>query len=175
MNKTSYVFTDISLNVPNKNRLVVVRESNGVLRKGEFNEREKMLQVYFPKKDKSIHTPKLFDQIQLEECLRQKNYLVVLKKACLRYEPNDPEYLRISHRVFEYINEQRDYDILDSTRFYGPMIFYLAWFNKMDHIIAFLLDETRIEDCTEVINLYQIINEKKNSEIYIKPIDFIQV
>jgi hypothetical protein len=30
---------------------------------------------------------------------------MVLNKACLKFEPNDPEFIRVTHRVYEYINE----------------------------------------------------------------------
>lgn len=46
--------------------MVVVRESNGLLRKADYDEREKMLQVYFPRLKKTMHTPQLFKSLNLE-------------------------------------------------------------------------------------------------------------
>ena len=46
--------------------MIVVREANGVLRKADFDEREKMLQIYFPKFGKPNHVPKMFDPLHLE-------------------------------------------------------------------------------------------------------------
>lgn len=46
--------------------MVVVREPNGVLRKADYDEREKMIQIYFPKSDKPKYTPKLFEPLNLE-------------------------------------------------------------------------------------------------------------
>jgi small subunit ribosomal protein S22 len=46
--------------------LIVVRESNGILRKADHPEREKMLQVYFPKEGKSNYVPKMFEALNLE-------------------------------------------------------------------------------------------------------------
>ena len=46
--------------------MVVVRESNGLLRKADHDEREKMLQVYFPRLKKTMHAPQLFKPLNLE-------------------------------------------------------------------------------------------------------------
>jgi hypothetical protein len=46
--------------------MIVVRESNGTLRKADHSEREKMLQVYFPKEGKSNYVPKMFEALNLE-------------------------------------------------------------------------------------------------------------
>jgi small subunit ribosomal protein S22 len=44
----------------------VVRESNGTLRKANFDEHEKMLQIYFPKDGKPNYLPKIFEALNLE-------------------------------------------------------------------------------------------------------------
>lgn len=46
--------------------MIVVRESNGTLRKAINDEREKVLQIYFPRKGKTTHVPLMFSQQQLE-------------------------------------------------------------------------------------------------------------
>lgn len=46
--------------------MIVVRETNGVLRKADYSEREKMLQVYFPQKGKSNNVPHMFESKNLE-------------------------------------------------------------------------------------------------------------
>lgn len=173
--KSDYVFTDISLNVPNKKRMIVVRESNGVLRKATEQEHEKMLQVYFPQEGKPNYMPSMFKPENLEECLKLKHYLMVLNKACLKFEPNDPEFIRVTHRVYEYINEVSDFDVLYSTRFFGPMVFYLCWFKKLDNFIAHLIETSNIDDCVRVITLYSLINEQKINENSTNPLDLIKV
>ena len=44
------VFTDISFGVHDRERLVVVREADGTLRQAEWEERDRVNQIYFPKK-----------------------------------------------------------------------------------------------------------------------------
>lgn len=45
-----YVFTDISYSIPHRERFIVVREPSGTLRKASWEERDRMIQIYFPKK-----------------------------------------------------------------------------------------------------------------------------
>ncbi len=49
-----------------KKRSIVVRETNGVLRKANQNEREKMIQVYYPKPGKPSYIPEMFNPLRLE-------------------------------------------------------------------------------------------------------------
>jgi len=104
----------------------------------------------------------------------------LLNKASLKYEPNDPEYIRVTHRIFEYINEVKDFDALHSTRFFGPMVFYLCWYNKLDNLIAHLIENSNMEDCVRVMNIYYILNENDaKSKLYssnkTEAIDLIKV
>lgn len=101
--------------------------------------------------------------------------MLILNKACLRYEPDDPEFIRVTHRVYEYINEQQDFGILHSTRFYGPLLFYLAWFKKVENIIAHHLNNSLIDECAEIISLHSIVNEVGTKQVFNSPIEFIQV
>ena len=49
-----------------QNRAVVVRESDGILRHADHKERDRILQVYFPRVDKMYLLPKLFEETMLE-------------------------------------------------------------------------------------------------------------
>lgn len=112
---------------------------------------------------------------ECQECLKKKHYLIVLNKACVRYEPNDPEFNRITHRVYEYINEKSEFGILHSTRFFGPMLFYLVWFKKVERIFAFLLENGQVEECSDIINLYNIVHEIKRQEVNMQSLEAIKV
>lgn len=84
--------------------------------------------------------------------------MILLNKACVQFEPNDPDFVRVTHRIYDYINEVKDYKLLYSTRFFGPMLFYLAWYKKLDNLIAYFLKEINISDCVDVIKLYLILH-----------------
>ena len=78
----------------------------------------------------------------------------------MRFEPDDPDFLRITHRVYEYINQARDYDVLYSSRFFGPMVFYLAWHKKLDHLVAHLLNNRdHLQDSVKVARLHYILHD----------------
>lgn len=167
LTNTKYMFIDISMNIPEHKRMIVVREANGTLRKADYPEREKVLQVYYPKEGKTNYVPSMFQPDNLEKCLELKKYLLLLKTACNKFEPNDSEFIRITHRTYEYINETKDFDHLISTRFYGPMVFYLAWYKKLDNLISHLINKSNIDDCVDIIKLYLIVHgqESKTSKL----------
>lgn len=83
----------------------------------------------------------------------------MLNNACIKFEPNDPEFIRVTHRVYEYINEVKDYEVLHSSRFYGPMVFYLAWYKKLDSLVAYSINKGNISDCVDFVKLYLILHE----------------
>jgi len=159
LTNSKYMFIDISMNLPDDKRSIVVRETNGTLRKANYDEREKMLQTYFPKKGNTNYVPQMFEPAQLEECLKQKKYMILLKKACNIFEPNDPNFLRVTHRIYQHVSEAKDFDILHSTRFFGPMVFYLAWNNQLDHLLAHMLNNANVPDALSIIRLFFILKE----------------
>ena len=85
--------------------------------------------------------------------------MLLLNKACLTFEPNDPEFIRVTHRIYEYINSAKEYEILSSTRFFGPMVFYLTWYKKLDNIMSYYLRNSKLDDCMDVIRLHSILHE----------------
>ena len=100
---------------------------------------------------------------------------MLLNKACVRFEPSDPEFNRITQRVYEYVNETGDYEELYSTRFYGPMLFYLAWFRKVDRIVAWMLEKSRIDECAEIVCLYRIVHDVRTETVHKSKLDLIRV
>jgi small subunit ribosomal protein S22 len=108
--------------------------------------------------------------------LKHKHYLLVLKKACLYYEPDDPDFIRVTHRVYEHINETREYELLHSTRFFGPLVFYLAWYDKPDNLLTHLqsLSPQRDNDIIQILKLYEIIHGKEKSIKYKELNDKVQ-
>lgn len=60
------VITDISFGVENHDRLIAVREPDGTLRHADWDERQRMNQIYFPVKGREVVTPKMFENEYLE-------------------------------------------------------------------------------------------------------------
>ena len=104
--------------------------------------------------------------------------MIVLNKACVRFEPDDPEFIRITHRCYEYIDKAGDHDFLHSTRFFGPLVFYLTWYKKLENLIAYMLNMSRLSDCVDVIRLYSLVHPREEASFIEKSksdLDLIKV
>ena len=62
-----YLFTDITYGVHDRDRLIVSRDPCGTLRQASWNERDRLNQIYFPRKGRRIKAPVLFDLDVLSE------------------------------------------------------------------------------------------------------------
>ena len=62
-----YMFTDITYGVHDRDRLIVSRDPCGTLRQASWNERDRLNQIYFPRKGRRIKAPVLFDLDVLSE------------------------------------------------------------------------------------------------------------
>ena len=63
---SNFIFTDVTYGIKNKDRIVVVRESNGTLRTANNDERKRMLQIYFSEEGRDIFPSKMFFGEHLE-------------------------------------------------------------------------------------------------------------
>uniref|UniRef100_A0A6M2CT39 Putative 28s ribosomal protein ovary overexpressed n=1 Tax=Rhipicephalus microplus TaxID=6941 RepID=A0A6M2CT39_RHIMP len=155
---SSYIFTDISYGYKNRERLIVVREPEGVLRTANWEERERMLQTYFSNKDKSFYMPKMFEPGYLQDVLDKQWYRFVLDRACIQFEPDDAEYIRVTHATYDHIDAKRGFHELRSTRHFGPMAFYLAVVGKVDNLLIDLLQREMIDDTGHLLRLFYHIH-----------------
>lgn len=63
------VFTDITYGVHDRERIIVVREPDGMLRDARWEERDRMNQVYFPKAERKLDIPAIFETEKLKVVL----------------------------------------------------------------------------------------------------------
>ncbi|RWS28206.1 28S ribosomal protein S22-like protein [Leptotrombidium deliense] len=160
-----YVFTDISLGFNDRNRLIVVREPNGVLRRANRQERYRMNQIFYPRQGRTIELPKMFEDENFEEVLDRHEYLFVLERICLQLEPDDPLYIKLTHKTYDHIDTNAKYDLLRSTRQFGPMVFHFAYNNKIDGLLIDAIDRHLISDACKIIKLYYTIQNREASLI----------
>lgn len=73
--------------------------------------------------------------LSVQELLDKKEYLFILDRACAQFEPDDPEYHRVTHATYDRIDEEKDFEILRSTRHFGPLAFYLVFNRNMDNLL----------------------------------------
>ncbi|CAF1657431.1 unnamed protein product [Adineta ricciae] len=155
---SKHLFIDISLGVPIRDRLIVARDVDGTLRTATLDEKRRMRQIYFPISGRELVMPKMFEEEQLEKILERRDYQLILDRACIQFEPDESEYIRVTHRTFEHIDKTNSYDVLRSTRHFGPMAFYYVWFKKVDRLMSDMLSRNLINDAVSLLQLYAIIH-----------------
>ena len=99
----------------------------------------------------------------------QGEFEFVLDRACLQFEPDDPEYHRITKEVYSYVNKLRKFDALRSTRHFGPLAFQLAWENNIDTLLLELIESENIEEAGQLVRLYHKLQpDAKSGQVEIE-------
>ncbi|KAI0225680.1 28S ribosomal protein S22, mitochondrial [Lamellibrachia satsuma] len=163
-----YVFTDISYNLPDRSRSIVVREPSGKLRMATHDERDRMLQVYFPVPGRMYNIPEMFQEENIEKLLREGKYEYVLDRACIQFEPDDGNYIRVTQRTYEHIASLGEYDQLRSTRHFGCMAFYFAYYKKIDGLLVDMIQRDFLGDAADLVRLYHILHPNCESAQQVK-------
>ncbi|XP_046742511.1 28S ribosomal protein S22, mitochondrial [Diprion similis] len=158
-----FVFTDITYGIPNVERFIVVRDPDGILRNADARERHRMNQIYFPLEGREVDVPKLFQENYLMDLLVREEYEFILDLACVQFEPNDPEYHRVTETVYSHVNNLKHFNHLRSTRHFGPLAFHLAWKGNVDNLIQENIQTSRLDDAVLVIQLYYKIHPTAKS------------
>lgn len=152
--KHKIMFVDIGHGYSNRNRLMSVREPDGTLRFPTHEERARLNHIFYPSEVKSIDIPKMFEGDNLVALLKRKEYKYILDRACIQFEPDDPRYVEVTSRVYEFINNKGDHDMLRSTRHFGPMSLYLAYNHQADDLIVEMLSKDLVEDAAKLVKIY---------------------
>lgn len=151
--KNRVVFVDITTRASHRNRFMTIREPNGLLRYPTLEERSRYTHMFYPGQGQ-IDIPKMFSGEHLEALLKRKEYVYVLDRACVQFEPDDPIYVQVNQRVFRRVNEKKDFEMLRSTRHFGPMCLRLAHDNQIDNLLAYMQSKEQLDDCVKLIKLY---------------------
>jgi small subunit ribosomal protein S22 len=83
----------------------------------------------------------------------------------VQFEPDDPDYQAVTREVYEYINREKHFDILRSTRHFGPMVFHLVWTSNIDNLLCEMIETSRIKDAALLIRLYHKIHPTAKSTV----------
>lgn len=153
------MFIDITPGQTNKSRLMSVRESDGTLRYPNHDERSRLNHIFYPQESRTIDPPKLFEDKYLQGLLQRRQYVYILDRACIQFEPDDPRYVAVTSKVYDYIDEGRDYDHLRSTRHFGPMCLYLAYNKRADNLMSEMTSKGYKEDAEKLVKLCKICQE----------------
>ncbi|XP_059483245.1 small ribosomal subunit protein mS22 [Neocloeon triangulifer] len=156
--KSTYIFTDITFGLSDQERLIVKRDPEGTLSKATWEERDRINQLYFPFPGRKWIMPKMFEPEYLEDLLKREEYMFILDRACVQFEPNHPDYIDCTQKTYEYINEKKAFDKLRSTRHFGPMAFHLASTKQIDNLVLECLQKERIDDAARAVQLLHLIH-----------------
>jgi len=155
---SKFVFSDITFGLKDRERVVTVRDIDGNLRNAPWDVKERMNQIYNPREGRKVVTPAMFKEANLERMMKEKKYQYVLDRACCQFEPDDPDYVRSTRRVYSAVDSAQDYDTLWSTRHFGPMAFYLVWHHQVDGLLAHMLETEKLQDAADLVGLYTIVH-----------------
>ncbi|NXA47802.1 RT22 protein, partial [Nothocercus julius] len=153
-----YVFTDLTYSIPHRERFIVVREPSGVLRKASWEERDRMIQIFFPKEGRRVIPPVLFKDEHLVTVFQQDRHEDLLNMCIAQFEPDSPDYIRVHHRTYDDIENHAKYDLLRSTRHFGGMVWYLVNRKKTDGLLIDMLHRDLLDDTTSLITLYHMLH-----------------
>ncbi|XP_028374804.1 28S ribosomal protein S22, mitochondrial [Phyllostomus discolor] len=153
-----YVFTDISYSIPHRERFIVVREPSGTLRKASWEERDRMIQVYFPKEGRRTLTPIIFKEENLQTMYSLDRHVDVLNLCVAQFEPDSAEYIKIHHQTYEDIDKHGKYDLLRSTRHFGGMAWYFVNKKRIDGLLIDQIQRDLADDATSLVQLYHILH-----------------
>ncbi|XP_040204959.1 28S ribosomal protein S22, mitochondrial [Rana temporaria] len=153
-----YVFTDITYSTAHQERFIVVREPNGVLRKATWEERDRMIQVYFPRQGRKLAPPPVFKKENLQHLFKLDRHEELLNRCIIQFEPDSHEYIEIRNQTFEDIDKQRKYNLLRSTRHFGGMVWHLCSVKNVDGLLVDLLQRDLLDDALSLVRLYHMIH-----------------
>lgn len=165
---SKYLFVDISRNTNRiqdyTRRPVVCRHENGQLTEADWHTVDRMSQIYAPVAGREVFMPKMFEEEHLENLLKEHKYLYILERACVQFEPDSSDFIRVTHRIYEHIAEQHRFEDVRATRFFGPMSFYFAWINKIEPLLADMINKDLLVDAIDLINLKRIVHNQSIKE-----------
>lgn len=155
------VFTDITFGISDRDRFIVMRDTEGNLVKADWDTRQRMSQIYFPQPGRELYTPEMFKDEYLKNLLQRKEYEFILDRACVQFEPDDPEYQKVTSIVYQEVNENSDFESLRSTRHFGPLTFFLTWFKMIDNLLLELITTSNIKEANSLLQLFNKLHESE--------------
>ncbi|CAL8360517.1 unnamed protein product [Merluccius merluccius] len=163
METAKLVFTDITFSVPRRERFIVVREPSGVLRKATWSERDRLIQVYFPKEGRKLTPPLLFKEENLKRVFTEDRHEDVLNLCLVQFEPDSSEYIKTHTATYEDLEKHGKYDLLRSTRHFGGLAWYLVTVRRVDGLIVDMLKRDLLQDAVSLVSLFNMVHPNSES------------
>ncbi|XP_028394281.1 28S ribosomal protein S22, mitochondrial-like [Dendronephthya gigantea] len=157
------VFTDISQGTNNRDRRIVVRESNGGLREARWEERDRMNFLFFQREGQSYKMPRVLEDENMQNAFNRDGHVGILDLVCVQCEADSAEYIKVHQRTYEDINRTRSFDLLRSTRHFGGLVYYLTKQKILTWLLVDILKRDLISDACDVIQLFHILHPDSKS------------
>ncbi|XP_077579388.1 small ribosomal subunit protein mS22 [Stigmatopora nigra] len=165
METAKYVFTDITYNTPHRERFIVVRETDGTLRKANWEERDRLIQVYFPKDGRKITPPLLFKEENLKMVFSQDRHEDALDLCLVQFEPDSSQYIKVHIATYEDLDKHGKYELLRSSRHFGGMAWYLVGARRIDGLIVDMLKKDLVQDAVSLVTLFHLVHPHSDSAL----------
>lgn len=153
------IVADITFNIKDANRTILVRQPDGTLETAPADIRRRINQTFFPLEGRKVIVPKMFEAEHLMRCLNEGKYEFVLNRACIQFEPYDRDYHRVTATTYQHISDHGAFDVLRSTRHFGPMAFFLAWHRIVDNLVIDCIRRDYLRNAAEAICLSFNLND----------------
>uniref|UniRef100_UPI0037E800D3 small ribosomal subunit protein mS22 n=1 Tax=Semicossyphus pulcher TaxID=241346 RepID=UPI0037E800D3 len=163
MDTAKIVFTDITYSIPHRERFIVVREPDGTLRKATWEERDRLIHVYFPREGRKLTAPLIFKEENLKMVFSQDRHEDVLDLCLVQFEPDSSEYIRVHRATYEDLDKHGKYELLRSTRHFGGMTWYLLNARRLDGLIVDMLKNERFQDAVSLVSLFHMVHPDSES------------
>ncbi|KAJ3590200.1 hypothetical protein NHX12_008154 [Muraenolepis orangiensis] len=157
------VFTDITFTIPHRERFIVVREPSGALRKATWEERDRLIQVYFPKEGRKLTAPLLFKEENLKRVFTEERHEDVLNLCLVQFEPDSPEYIKTHTATYEDLEKHGKYELLRSTRHFGGLAWYLVGVRRVDGLLVDMLQRSLLQDAVSLVSLFNMFHPNSES------------
>ncbi|KAI1894003.1 hypothetical protein AGOR_G00129520 [Albula goreensis] len=165
MDTAKYVFTDITFNIPHRERFIVVREPTGTLRKATWEERDRILQIYFPKAGRRLTSQPVFKPENLKIVFQQDRHEDILDLCLVQFEPDSADYIRVHQATYDDLEKQGKFDLLRSTRHFGGMVWHLANARRIDGLVVDMLQRDLVQDAVDLVSLFNLVHPQSESAL----------
>lgn len=155
---SKFVFTDISYGIPDRERIIVVREVDGTLRTSTWEEKDRLNQTYLPREGRTHRVPAMFEPEQLQHILGPEKYEYILDRNCIQFEPDHPMYIRTAAAVYDHVAEHKHFYALYSTRHFGPLVFHLCLTHQLDEFLVYSILRNDMASAANAVRLFMKVH-----------------
>ncbi len=90
----------------------------------------------------------------------------MLDRACAQFDPDDPEYISVTRKTYDFVDENSKYTSLRSTRHFGPMVLHLVLSKRIDNLLFHFINLKDIDAAANLVRLFHTVaNDTSPTEV----------